>query len=142
MKQQLQSHTPFVLSHHAAFFLLLVICLFIPCSLAASGCKAVEIDFRNLPDSIERSFKQRLTRIARQIEISMPDVPYDELLECKVFATVALDGTILKGEIEESSGDSNFDNAAISSFLKLGNLGQFPEWGRNCFLRRLQFAVS
>ena len=89
----------------------------------ASNQPMVEVNYRNIPDHLESAFNSPTGRLINRLE-TFPRYPStNDFLQCKLYASIALNGQVLSTEVEESSGDTSFDGAALFALKNIGNLG-------------------
>ncbi len=100
----------------------------------ASNQPMVEVNYRNIPDHLESAFHHPTGRLVNRLE-TFPRYPLtNEFLQCKLYASIGLNGQVLSTEVEESSGDASFDGAALFALRNIGNLGGFPNLGPRVLL--------
>lgn len=105
----------------------------------------VAINFRNVPDNLEQSFRGHISQIESLISSGVRGSPSSANLECVVFASITLDGRLINLSLEESSGVEAFDRQALGAVHRITSFGRFPQLGPQVLLAEIvvtQFGVQ
>ena len=102
----------------------------------------ISVDSRHIPDSLESTFRHRISLAERAIASRLQTEPSNFNLEAKIFATITLDGRLLTAEVEETSGSDEFDKAALRAVYLTPNFGQFPHLGPKLLLAEIRVSQN
>lgn len=125
-----------------SFLLSLILCAIFTGSALSYSRSQISIDFRNVPDNLESTFRHKISLAERAIESRLQAEPSNFNLEAKIFATITLDGRLITAEVEETSGSDEFDKAALRAVYLTQSFGQFPNLGPKLLLAEIKVSQS